>query len=463
MRHPFRLLAARCGLASCAQLATWCGLLILTSNCMLQAEDWPQWMGPHRDGVVRQSGLIQQVPAEGLKVLWRAPVAGGYAGPAVADGRVFVADYVLKNGKHTYNSGGRDELEGTERVLCFDAATGKPLWNYAYERPYYLSYGTGPRATPTVDGDRVYALGAHGDLTCLTVSDGKPLWKKQLAEVYAAEVPQWGYAAHPLVHGDLLICLAGGEGSVAVALNKHTGEEVWKNLTAGEIGYCPPTLLKHPQGDQLLIWHADALNGLEPLTGKLLWTTPLKPSYGMSIAAPRYADGKLFASGIGEVGAMYAMGPEDLEPRPLWRGKTRSAIYQANATAYFDGQTIYGSDCGSGLFVAVDAATGNRHWETYQPIDKEETRRVPHGTTFVIRYGDRFYLFNERGEFIIAKLTPEKYEELGRAAVLQATSQAFGRPVVWSHPAVAQGCLFARNDQELVCVSLRAEDYPAAR
>ncbi|MCA9133812.1 MAG: PQQ-binding-like beta-propeller repeat protein, partial [Planctomycetales bacterium] len=177
-----------------------CGLLLISANS-LPADDWPQWMGPHRDGVYHETGIVERIPPEGLPVLWRVPIAGGYSGPAVAQGRVFVTDYVATSGTSTNNSGGRDKLTGRERVHCFSAASGESLWMTEYERPYNLSYANGPRATPTVDGDRVYTLGAEGDLLCLQVASGEILWQKQLAEEFQAETPIWGHAAHPLVHG----------------------------------------------------------------------------------------------------------------------------------------------------------------------------------------------------------------------------------------------------------------------
>ncbi|MFO1063618.1 MAG: PQQ-binding-like beta-propeller repeat protein [Pirellulales bacterium] len=378
----------------------------LSFSSLVRAEDWPEWMGTGRQGEIRESGLVKSIPAGGLKVLWRVPIHGGYAGPAVAKGRVYVSDYDLKAGKNTNNPGGRDELDGIERILCLDAATGKQLWAHEYDRHYFLSYGSGPRATPTVDGDKVYALGAEGDLICLESSNGKVVWQKNLATTYKSESPIWGHSASPLVYGNLLICLAGGEGSVVVALDKQTGKEVWRALSASEIGYCAPTIFKHSSGDQLIIWHAEALNALEPKTGKVIWTAPLKPSYGMSIAAPRIVDNKMYASGIGEVGAMFEIAADGKSVSELWRGKGRTnALYSANAGPLFDGKSLYGADCGSGAFVGVNAADGKRYWETFEPT-AGGTRRASHGTAFVVKYDDVAYLFSETGDFIIA-LTPE--------------------------------------------------------
>lgn len=431
----------------------WMIAVCLACTQVSRGDDWPQWMGTMRDGIYRETGIADRIPEDGLTVRWRAPVAGGYSGPAVAENRVFLTDYVVESGTSTNNPGGRDQMTGRERVLCFDAQNGDPLWTVEYDRPYHLSYANGPRATPTVDGERVYTLGAEGDLLCLHVESGDILWKKQLSEEFQAETPIWGHAAHPLVVGDLLICLAGGEGSVAVALNKLTGEVQWQALSASEIGYCPPTLYQLGGRDHLLIWHADGLNALNPLTGQLLWSYPLKPRYGMAIAAPQLHGNRLFASGIGETAVMLEITADGSPGRALWTGKPTIGIYSGNATAIFDGPTLYGSDCGSGAFIAINADDGERYWETFELTSQTE-RRASHGTAFVVKHEDKFILFAETGDLIFAKLAPTGFQELGRMHILQPTSEAMGRNVVWSHPALAQRCLFARNDKELVCVSL---------
>ncbi|MGL5096946.1 MAG: PQQ-binding-like beta-propeller repeat protein, partial [Planctomycetia bacterium] len=192
------------------------------------AGDWPQWNGPTRDGVVAETGLYEEFPAAGLKKKWSAPVHLGYSGPAVASGRVFLTDYVKKSGEIANSAGSRDQLTGTERTLCFDAATGRLLWADAHDRPYSISYGGGPRATPTVDAGKVYILGAEGDLSCLNAADGRPVWRRRLKEMSKTESPMWGWTASPLVVGDQLICLVGGAGGLARSLDKNTGVERWR-------------------------------------------------------------------------------------------------------------------------------------------------------------------------------------------------------------------------------------------
>ena len=248
-------------------------------------DDWPQWLGPRRDSVWRETGIVKKFPEKGLPIKWRKPVALGYAGPAVANGRVYVADFEKLTGDISNSPGGRDDLEGHERVVCFDADTGNVAWTYKFKTQYKISYPSGPRCTPTVDAGKVYALGAQGHLVCLDAESGEKLWDKSFTDLYKVETPVWGFTSHPLVDGDLLICVVGGDGSEAVAFDKNTGREVWKALSSKEPGYCPPTLIEHAGIKQLLIWDPSNLNSLDPKTGTVYWTTPLKPNYSMTITA----------------------------------------------------------------------------------------------------------------------------------------------------------------------------------
>jgi len=430
--------------------------LVAAQVTVAAGADWPQWLGPHRDSVWREDGIVTEFPADGLKALWRVPVGLGYSGPAVAHGKVFVLDYELKSGEIVNNPGGRGNLEGEERVLCFDTQTGQQLWKHAYACAYDVSYPSGPRCTPTVDEQRVYALGAQGDFWCLDADSGRVLWQKNFVQDYKAPLPMWGFAGHPLVDGDLVYCLVGGPGSVAVAFDKRTGREVWRALTASEQGYCPPTMIEQGGVKQLLIWHPQALNALNPLTGELYWSLDFQPDYGMSVTAPRQAGDVLYASGIGAVGALFKLsqGPPGAEVE--WRGNTRTAVYCCNSTPFIADGVIYGADCQVGSFIAARLSDGERLWQTFVPTSGGE-RRASHGTAFIVRHQDRFFLFSETGDLILAKLSPEGYDEISRFHVLDPTNECFGRAVVWSHPAFANRCVFARNDKELVCVSLAQE------
>ncbi|MEX2174237.1 MAG: PQQ-binding-like beta-propeller repeat protein [Pirellulaceae bacterium] len=432
----------------CAALVVWLSLTLAAA-----AEDWPQWMGPNRDGQWRETGILETFPDGRAKILWRTPIAGGYAGPAVAAGKVYVTDYVRSTGEATNDPDARAESKGQERVLCLNAADGKPLWKHEYDCTYKISYPAGPRATPTVAGGKVYTLGAEGKLLCLSADTGKVVWQKELTKEYQIETPMWGFCAHPLVDGNKLICLVGGAGSVAVAFDKESGKELWKSLAAPAPGYCPPTIIEAGGARQLLIWHTKALNSLNPETGEVYWSEPLEAAYGMPIAAPRQAGDYLFASAIGSVAALFELDRTKPAVQEVWLGEPNTAVYCANSTPLIEAGTIYGNDCQVGNLRAVDLKTGKRLWETFVPTTGGE-RRASHGTAFLTKNGDRYFLFSETGDLIIARLTPQGYDEISRAHVIEPTGEAFGRQVVWSHPAYAGRCAFVRNDKEIVCVSL---------
>jgi outer membrane protein assembly factor BamB len=417
-----------------------------------RGDDWPQWLGPRRDSVWRETGILERFPKGGPKVLWRAPVGGGYAGPAVAAGRVYVTDY-LTTADTAGNPAARAKIEGTERVLCLDAETGKPLWKHEYPCHYEISYPAGPRCTPTVHDGKVYTLGAMGNLLCLDAEQGKVVWSLDLKREYKTKAPMWGFAGHPLIEGNKLICLVGGEGSVAVALDKDTGKEIWRSLSAKGPGYCPPTLIEAGGKRQLLIFHAESVNSLDPQTGKPYWSVPLEPAYGMSVAAPRHLGNYLFAGGIGTKAALLELAPDRPDAKVVWRGDTSTGVYCCNSTPFLEDGMIYGNDCQTGNLRGVKLENGERLWDTYAPTTGGRDR-VSHGTAFLVKNGDRFFLFNEKGELIIARLSPKGYEEVSRCKLLEPTGDAFGRHVVWSHPAFAGRCVFARNDKELVCASL---------
>ncbi|MFO0929065.1 MAG: PQQ-binding-like beta-propeller repeat protein [Gemmataceae bacterium] len=420
------------------------------------ADDWPQWMGPHRDGVWRETGILEKFPAGGPKVLWRARLAGGYAGPAVADGRVYVTDYLTDADTRKVSSPSeRPKLKGKERVLCLDAQTGKLLWKHEYDCPYGISYPAGPRCTPTVHGGKVYTLGAEGNLLCLDARTGTVLWSKDFKTDYSVATPIWGFASHPLVDGKKLICVVGGKGAVAVAFDKDTGTELWRALDAAEPGYSPPTLITAGGKRQLIIWHAEAINSLDPENGKLYWSVPLVPSYGMAIMQPRQGGDYLFAGGIGGKAVLLRLGKDSPSAEEVWRGKRDTALYPINSTPYLDADTIYGVDQ-PGQLRGVDLPTGKRLWATTRPTSGAEAANS--ATAFLVKNGDRFFLFAETGHLIIARLTRKGYEEIDRAKLLEPTGTAFGRDVVWSHPAFANRCVFARNDREIVCVSLAKEE-----
>jgi outer membrane protein assembly factor BamB len=431
-------------------LAIW--LLGVSSS---EAEDWPQWLGKNRASDWRENGIVERFPKDGPTVKWRIPVQWGYAGPAVADDKVYLMDYVHQSGKVTNSAGTRDKLSGMERILCFDANDGQLIWAEEYNRPYSLSYPRGPRCTPTVADGKVYALGAEGDLTCLDANSGHVVWRKNLPEVYRCKIPIWGFSTHPLVDNDLVYCIVGGQGQSVVALDKNTGKERWRALSTAESGYCPPTMIERNGMKQLIIWDRDSINSLDPVTGEVVWSTELKPKFGMATAAPRLVGDHIFATGAGRVSALITASTGDF----VWRGTPKTSVGCSMSTPVISDGIIYGNDAESGTLMAARVADGEQLWQTVQPIDPDNSRgRGPRNANlFIVKNGAQYFLFNESGELILAKLSPDGYEEISRATILKPTNHTGARKVVWSHPAFANKCMFARNDEELVCVSLAAD------
>jgi outer membrane protein assembly factor BamB len=441
-----------------------------------RADDWPQWLGPKRDGVWRETGILASFPKGGPKVRWRKPVGIGYSGPAVAGGKVYLTDRVLDEGVKNPDSGfSRKSLAGKERVLCFNVSDGKLLWKRDYPCTYEISYPAGPRATPVVAGGKVYTLGAMGDLRCWDAAKGTPLWKKNFPEDYNAPVPMWGFSSSPLVEGDKVICLVGGEGSVVVAFDKDSGKEKWKALSAREIGYCPPVVIKAGGKRQLIVWHPQALVSLNPDSGEVYWSEKSNAQAGMTIPTPRQDGDKLFVSCFYNGSMLLKLDKVKPAEKVLWRGKhflrarrgseqpeNTDALHCVMSTPFIKDGYIYGVDS-YGQLRCIKEDTGERVWSTLKATGGELERWA---NAFIVAQGDRYFLFNEDGDLIIAKMTPKGYEEVSRAHILAPTNKMAGGPfskkknrlVLWSHPAFADKAMFARNDKELVCVSLAAGD-----
>ncbi len=418
----------------------------------VRAEDWPAWRGLERKGVWRESGILERFPSEGLRAEWRVPIRSGFSGPAVAEGRVFVTDFER-----------RELNRGVERVLSLDEATGEILWTHEWQADYIglaNTYAIGPRATPTVDGDRVYILGAKGRLFCLDVRTGEVLWEKDFERDYAAEVPTWGTTGAPLVEGDKLICLVGGQPDAkVVAFDKRTGRELWRSISSdSEPGYSAPIALTAGGRRQIVIWHPHAVSSLDPETGDLFWEVPFRVEMGLAVATPVVSGNHLLISSFYNGSMLLKLDSDTPGARVVWRGQSRSEIDTdglhslISTPAVLEG-TIYGS-CSYGQFRALDLATGARLWETL-----EATREnVRWATGLLVRNGDRFFINNDRGELIIARLSREGFEEIDRTQLISPTSRPGNRreleAVHWSHPAYANRHIIVRNDEEILRVSL---------
>jgi outer membrane protein assembly factor BamB len=427
-----------------------CTLASLASTAV--ADQWPQWMGPKRDNIWREEGIIKEFPEGGPKILWRTPVAGGYAGPAVVDDRVYVMDYVTTDDVKIANFE-RKPSSGTERILCLDEATGKEKWKVEYPVAYDISYPAGPRCTPTVDGGKVYCLGAVGDLHCLDAATGEILWKKNFPKEYDTKTALWGYSSHPLVDGDNLICIVGGEGTHAVAFDKNTGEQKWAAVTAPEQGYSPPTIIEAGGVRQLVLLAPNAVTSVNPATGEEYWSVPYTATNGSIIMSPVVDGDLLYVGGYSNQSLLLKLAEDKPAAEVVWANKGQQAISPINVQPYTEKGILYGFDQ-KGTLRAVDLAEGKRLWETSEPVSE---RPANSGTAFIVRHGDVRWMFNDSGDLVIAKITPEGFEELDRAHVIEPTNDAFGRDVVWCAPAFANKRAYIRNDEECICVDLAAE------
>lgn len=434
-------------------IATAAALLACVS--ILQADDWAQWNGPTSDGVVADKDIQAKIPDGGLKKLWSVPVSFGFSGPAVANGKVYVTDYEKTSGRITNDPGRRDKLTGFERVHCLDASTGEKLWSYQYDRPYAVSYPSGPRVVPTIHDGLIYTIGAEGNLVCLDADFGDLKWQRDYAKEYKAITPIWGHSASPLIDGNNLICMVGGPGSLVVAFDLKTGKEQWKALSADDTGYCPVSMIEHDGVRQMLVWSPTTVYSLNPETRDIYWQHELKPGYGMSILPPMKDGNKLFVTGESSTCAMYELTSNPPGAKKLWTGTPRNSVYLATCSAIFEDGYIYGADIRSGAFVCADAKDGSRLWQTAEPtIGKEGPRGPAHASAFILKIDERYLLFSETGEVISATITPNGYTETGRFKALEPTQDIFRRMLVWTYPAVADKKLFLRNDEEIVCYDL---------
>ena len=430
-------------------LALTLGLAAATAR----ADDWPQWMGPNRDNVWRETGLVEKFPSGGPKVLWRTPINGGYAGPAVVGGKVFVSDF-KPDAKLDEGNFKRDPSEGVETLMCLDEKTGTVIWKHSYPVKYAISYPAGPRCTPTVDGDRVYFLGAEGNFVWMDIAKGKPVWEKDLKKVYGTGSALWGYAAHPLIDGDKIITLVGGEGSHVVAFHKVTGAEIWKAGSQKEQGYVPPSIVTVAGKRQLIIGGPQHTRSYNPDTGERYWSVPYEASNGSIIMTPIVSGEFMYVGGYDGKTQMLKLDTAKPGASVVWENKRNLGISPVNVQPFGEDGVIYGHDQ-SGKFYAVEVPSGKRLWEGGGPLGEKAQGS---GTSFIVKQGDRFWFFTEFGDLVIGKLSKTGYEEIDRAkGLIEPTGKCFGRKVVWCQPAFANKRAYIRNDKEIICVDLAAK------
>ncbi len=411
------------------------------------AADWPQWRGPNRDGVWREKGIVQKFEEKQLPIRWRVKIANGYSGPTVAKGRVYITDRLTSP-------------TGVERVHCFDAMTGEGIWSHTYDCKYTrgktVGYPNGPRAAVNINEGRAYSLGTMGHLFCLDAAKGDDILSKDLYTEYKIRMPIWGIAASPLVEKGLVILQIGGrDNACLVAFDKVTGEEKWRAL-GDRASYSAPIIIEQAGKRVLVCWTGDSVAGLDPMTGKLHWQHPFTPSkMVLNIATPVFENGYLFVSGFYDGSLLLKVNPNKLAVEKVWRRKGRNerntdSLHCCISTAVLQDDYIYGVDS-YGELRCLDMKTGDRIWESLDAVPKARWSNI-----HMVRHEDKIWMFNERGELIISKLSPEGFHEISRTKLIEPTKGQLNQRggVCWSHPAFAYKHIYIRNDEELVCADL---------
>ncbi|MCX5648150.1 MAG: PQQ-binding-like beta-propeller repeat protein [Planctomycetota bacterium] len=381
----------------------------------LRADDWPQWRGPNRDGISKETGWRTQWPEGGPKVLWRADVGAGYSSFAVVGGRVYTMGNADKN----------------DTVFCLNADTGEIVWRKSY--PCGEGDHPGPRATPTVDGKVVYTLSREGHLLALDAASGNPIWGKHLPKDFGAKPEQWGFACSPLVLGDRLILDAGP----TLALNKQTGALVWKS-GEDKAGYSSPTVFEVGGKTLLAVFPEFGPILRQAADGKELARLRWETSYGVNVATPIVQGNRVFFSSGYDKGCVLLelgdSGFKEIYQNKNMRNHANGCILWEGRLYGFDGQVD-----GGGKLVCLDFQTGERKWQ-----------QGGLGTGALMLADGKLIVISERGELVVAEASPAAYRELARAKVLEKTC--------WTMPVLSGGRIYCRNHEgKIVCVDVRAK------
>ncbi|MBM3811703.1 MAG: polyvinylalcohol dehydrogenase [Acidimicrobiia bacterium] len=405
----------------------------LFSSAIAIPADWPQWRGPGRDAISSETGLLKQWPKDGPKLLWRIEGIGdGYATPAVAGSRLLLL-----------SSRGVED----ESVQAFSVNDGKLLWSTRLgkvgapdQQPSYPM----ARSTPTIDGDRLYALSSGGDLAVLETSTGKIIWKKNLQTDFQGKQGKWAYSESPLIDGDLLIATPGGAEATLVALKKSTGELIWKSAVPGAdpAAYASAIVAQAAGRKQYVQFLDKGVVGVDAKTGQFLWRYEKTSTGPANIATPIAHNGYVYSTNARRFGAGL------VQLHATAQGLSAEEVYfERDAPNTLGGQVLvngvlYGTNQ-KGL-AAAGFATGKLKWQS-------ETD----GPGSVLYAEGRIYLHTEAGDMILAEATPEAYRELGRFTPPGQPKHLRNREMAWSYPVVANGRLYIRDQGVLWCYDVK--------
>jgi len=384
------------------------------------AAGWFQWRGPHRDGKSAEHGLLQEWPPDGPRLAWQSAGAGtGYSSFSAANGRLFT-------------QGARG---GTEYVMAFDAATGSKIWETARGRRFRNDRGDGPRGTPTIDGDRLFALGGSGDLSCLLTATGDVVWSVNLLDAFGGSNPQWGLSESPLVLDDRVLVNAGGRNASIVAFDKRDGSVLWKSQS-DRAGYSSAVATRVGDTPLAVFFTAERALGVDVRDGRLLWDYRPVSNRTANIATPIVQGSRVFVS------SDYGTGAALLEMQPSADGVAAREVYftramrNHHASSVLVGDHLYGFS--SSILTALRFADGETAWRD---------RSVGKGS--VVYADGRLYLFSENGVVGLAEASADGYREHGRFRIRQ------GSLPTWSHPIISDGRLILRDQDTIYAYDVK--------
>ena len=391
---------------------------MLAGGRFVGAADWPQWRGPDRNGISRETSWLAEWPDEGPPILWKGRVGLGFSSMVIGDGRL-------------YTIGHADE---TDTVFCFDALTGKVLWKHSY--PAELGdkyYEGGTTGTPTIDGNRVFTLSRWGDLFCFDAATGKIIWNRNVHADTGIRIPDWGFTGAPTVYGDLLILNVGESG---MAVNKQTGKTVWESADK-KAGYSTPLPVEREGGDWMIIGSEHGYISVNPKTGKEQWRMRWLTQYGVNAADPIVRGDLVFIStGYGKGSALFRPKP-GAEPEVIWSSKVLRT--QLNP-AVLVGDHLYGVDgdtTQNASLKCIEFATGKEKWS-----------HPGFGSGGLVVADGKLIALSAKGELMVAPANPKEFAPISRAQVLGGKS--------WTAPVLANGIVYCRNSRgDLVAVDLR--------
>ncbi|MCB1242429.1 MAG: PQQ-binding-like beta-propeller repeat protein [Verrucomicrobiales bacterium] len=396
------------------------------------AAEWSAWRGPMGDGTWVDAPKLDRDPPEPPTVHWRRDIGSGYAGVTVAGGRVYTMD----------RQGTLPQVR--ERVLCFDAESGGPLWEHSWDANYTkMEYPSGPRASVLVHQGKAYAQGASGHLHCLDAVTGGVLWSLDYVSGLGGKRPTWGYAATPVIWKDLLLLQPGiPNGGGYLAVRPATGEEVWR--TSGDpAGYCTPYLFRHRDRDFLALWTPKHLQLADPDTGKIHWSLPYEITYGVSIASPLYHQGLLLVSGYWHGTKTIRLGEGLADHALAWEENTHLRGLMSQPMVKDGIGHLLDKENGITCF---DFATGRRLWDDAHEITPAGPGgKNPQCSLIRLRDSNDFLILNSEGELLLATLDDTKVTVHWREPVIGST---------WAHPACGGHRIYLRDDTALVAVNL---------